>query len=97
MKTNNMLTEFETGTRKWWSTSVYHLHGPDAAEAFVLRVQHDHALLHHHTHFSARFLHPEQLRREGVDGHHDAVVHDCLSDAGRREHASNVRRSAARR
>jgi len=75
----------------------HHIHGPDAPQAAVLRLQHDHAVFHHHAHRTARLLHPEQLRREGVDGHHDAAVDDSLSDACRREHAAHLGCTAARR
>ena len=75
--------------------TLHHLHGSDASQASVLRVQHDLSVLHHHAHCAARLLHPEQLRREGFDGHHDAVVDDRVPDAGRRKHAAHVRRSAA--
>ena len=61
----------------------HHVQGPDAPQAPLLRLQHDHALLHHHAHFPPRLLHPKQLRREGFDGHNDAVVDDGLPNAGR--------------
>ena len=32
---------------------------------------------------------------EGVDGYHDAAVDDRVSDVGHREHAADVRRTAA--
>ena len=39
----------------------------DASQAAVLRVQHDPAVPAHHARRPARLLHPQRLRREGVD------------------------------
>jgi len=75
----------------------HHLHGPDTAKAALLRLQHDTSLFHHHARRTARVLHTERLGREGLDGHHDPALDDRLPDARRREHATDLGRTAARR
>jgi len=67
----------------------------DATQTAVLRLQHDPAVSTHHARCPTRLLHPQRLRWEGDDGHHNSAVDDRLSDVGCREHAGHVRRSAA--